>query len=40
MTTLDHHLGNINQWRQMVDAIHDRGMYVVLDNTYATYDTS
>lgn len=36
-TTLDHHLGTIGEWRQLVDAVHSRNMYIILDNTYATY---
>lgn len=36
-TLLDHHHGEIADWRDLVDAIHQRGMYVVLDNTMATY---
>ncbi|KAF2214124.1 glycosyltransferase family 5 protein [Cercospora zeae-maydis SCOH1-5] len=35
-TILDHHLGNITQWREGVQAIHDKGMYVIMDNTMAT----
>lgn len=35
-TILDHHLGNITEWRKVVQMIHDRGMYVILDNTMAT----
>ncbi|KAK4624114.1 Cell wall alpha-1,3-glucan synthase ags1 [Fulvia fulva] len=35
-TILDHHLGNITQWRTAIQAIHDKGMYVILDNTMAT----
>lgn len=35
-TILDHHLGNITEWRSAIKAIHDRGMYVILDNTMAT----
>lgn len=36
LTLLDHHHGAIADWRGLVDAIHQRGMYVVLDNTMAT----
>ncbi|ORY55827.1 uncharacterized protein BCR38DRAFT_461815 [Pseudomassariella vexata] len=35
-TLLDHHHGVIDDWRQLIDAIHDRGMYVLLDNTMST----
>ncbi|KAF2163334.1 glycosyltransferase family 5 protein [Zasmidium cellare ATCC 36951] len=35
-TILDHHLGNIQEWRAAIKAIHDKGMYVILDNTMAT----
>ncbi|KAL9621193.1 MAG: hypothetical protein Q9160_004325 [Pyrenula sp. 1 TL-2023] len=35
-TTLDHHLGTIGEWRQLVDEVHRRNMYIILDNTYAT----
>ncbi|KAF2860071.1 glycosyltransferase family 5 protein [Piedraia hortae CBS 480.64] len=35
-TILDQHLGTIQQWRECIQAIHDRGMYVVFDNTMAT----
>ncbi|KAG8157720.1 hypothetical protein KVR01_012382 [Diaporthe batatas] len=35
-TLLDLHFGNITVWRQAVDEIHRRGMYVLLDNTVAT----
>jgi alpha-1,3-glucan synthase len=36
MTLLDWHIGNITAWRQVIDEIHARGMYVVLDNTMST----
>ncbi len=36
LTLLDQHFGNIEEWRRAVDAIHERGMYVILDNTVAT----
>lgn len=36
LTILDWHFGDIAKWREAVDAIHQRGMYVVLDNTFAT----
>ncbi|KAG9697868.1 putative alpha 1,3 glucan synthase, partial [Aureobasidium melanogenum] len=35
-TLLDHHFGNIAEWRAAVDEIHRRGMYIILDNTSAT----
>ncbi|KAG9942709.1 putative alpha 1,3 glucan synthase, partial [Aureobasidium melanogenum] len=35
-TLLDHHFGNIAEWRAAVDEIHRRGMYIILDNTFAT----
>ncbi|KAK5352821.1 hypothetical protein LTR61_003949 [Exophiala xenobiotica] len=35
-TLLDHHHGTIQDWRDTVTAIHERGMYVILDNTLAT----
>lgn len=37
LTLLDQHLGTLQQWREVIDDIHARGMYVVLDNTFATY---
>ncbi|KXT07823.1 hypothetical protein AC579_7083 [Pseudocercospora musae] len=36
LTLLDPHFGSIDMWRVAVDEIHSRGMYVVLDNTFAT----
>ncbi|KAH0558454.1 hypothetical protein GP486_004889 [Trichoglossum hirsutum] len=33
---LDHHFGNIEDWRAAITEIHRRGMYVVMDNTVAT----
>ncbi|KAH8602698.1 cell wall alpha-1,3-glucan synthase mok13 [Bisporella sp. PMI_857] len=36
LTLLDHHFGNITQWREVITEIHARGMYVVLDNTMST----
>ncbi|KAG9187849.1 alpha-1,3-glucan synthase [Alternaria panax] len=35
-TLLDKHFGDIVAWRAAVDAIHERGMYVILDHTMAT----
>lgn len=36
LTVLDHHYGTIQEWRDVIQEIHSRGMYVVLDNTFAT----
>ncbi|KAF3761562.1 family 5 glycosyltransferase [Cryphonectria parasitica EP155] len=36
LTMLDKHFGNVTMWQNTVDEIHDRGMYVILDNTMAT----
>ncbi|TGO35925.1 hypothetical protein BHYA_0141g00220 [Botrytis hyacinthi] len=33
---LDQHFGDIDLWRKTTTAIHDRGMYVILDNTMGT----
>ena len=33
---LDPHFGTIEDWRTVIDEIHRRGMYIVLDNTMAT----
>lgn len=35
-TLLDHHHGNIQDWRDLIEEIHRRGMYVILDNTLGT----
>ncbi|THX82417.1 putative alpha 1,3 glucan synthase [Aureobasidium pullulans] len=35
-TLLDHHFGRIADWRGAIDEIHRRGMYIILDNTFAT----
>jgi alpha-1,3-glucan synthase len=35
-TLLDPHLGTLNEWRQMISEIHDRGMYVMIDLTIVT----
>ncbi|KAL4965240.1 alpha-1,3-glucan synthase Ags3 [Aspergillus stella-maris] len=35
-TLLDKHLGTLDDWRRTITEIHDRGMYVVVDNTVAT----
>ncbi|KAK3372216.1 putative cell wall alpha-1, 3-glucan synthase [Podospora didyma] len=36
LTLLDFHYGNIKEWQDMVKAVHDRGMYVILDHTMST----
>ncbi|KAK4155658.1 family 5 putative glycoside hydrolase family 13/Glycosyltransferase [Chaetomidium leptoderma] len=36
LTLLDPHFGNIAEWRNAIDEIHRRGMYVVLENTMST----
>ncbi|CAI6336658.1 unnamed protein product [Periconia digitata] len=35
-TLLDHHHGKIQDWRNLIDEMHRRGMYVILDNTLGT----
>jgi alpha-1,3-glucan synthase len=35
-TLLDHHHGDIEDWRMLITKIHKKGMYVILDNTMAT----
>jgi alpha-1,3-glucan synthase len=35
-TLLDHHFGTITQWRNLITEIHNRGMYVIMDNTMST----
>ncbi|PYI33201.1 hypothetical protein BP00DRAFT_132948 [Aspergillus indologenus CBS 114.80] len=35
-TLLDQHYGTIQTWRNAIDEIHKRGMYVLFDNTIAT----
>lgn len=37
LTLLDFHFGDIEEWRAAVDAIHARGMYILLDNTMSTW---
>ena len=37
LTVLDHHFGTIATWRAAIDEIHRRGMYVLMDNTMATW---
>lgn len=36
LTILDHHFGNITQVREAIDKIHEKGMYVIVENTFAT----
>ena len=36
LTLLDRHFGDIVEWRATIDDIHSRGMYVLMDNTFAT----
>ncbi|KAM7198752.1 hypothetical protein V8F20_006067 [Naviculisporaceae sp. PSN 640] len=36
LTLLDAHFGTIAAWREAIDEIHRRGMYVVLENTMST----
>lgn len=36
LTVLDAHHGRIQEWRDLVTAIHARDMYIILDNTLAT----
>ncbi|KAF2804995.1 alpha-1,3-glucan synthase Ags2 [Mytilinidion resinicola] len=36
LTILDPHFGTIENWRRVIDEIHRRDMYVLLDNTMAT----
>ncbi|KAM0701921.1 hypothetical protein Q7P35_010831 [Cladosporium inversicolor] len=36
LTILDHHFGKLAEIRAAVDAIHARGMYVIIENTFAT----
>ena len=36
LTLLDHHFGTIDDWRSAITQVHNRGMYVVMDNTFAT----
>lgn len=37
LTVLDQHFGTIATWRAAIDEIHRRGMYVLMDNTMATW---
>jgi alpha-1,3-glucan synthase len=36
LTLLDKHYGTLKVWQQAIDAIHEKGMWVVMDNTMAT----
>ncbi|KAH7010584.1 putative cell wall alpha-1, 3-glucan synthase [Microdochium trichocladiopsis] len=36
LTLLDLHYGTIREWQDMVDAVHKRGMYVMIDHTMST----
>ncbi|KAI9835518.1 MAG: hypothetical protein M1819_001969 [Sarea resinae] len=36
LTLLDAHYGDIDAWRETIDEIHRRGMYIILDNTMGT----
>ena len=38
-TLLDMHYGTLEDWRRAIDEIHKRDMYVLMDNTLATYVT-
>lgn len=35
-TLIDQHYGDIQLWRKAITEIHNRGMYVLFDNTIAT----
>ncbi|GBE82150.1 Cell wall alpha-1,3-glucan synthase ags1 [Sparassis crispa] len=35
-TVLDPHFGNITEWQSAIDAVHNRGMYVMMDFTVGT----
>ena len=35
-TTLDPHWGDMNDWRQLIDEVHARGMYYMVDFTIGT----
>jgi alpha-1,3-glucan synthase len=35
-TLLDKHYGTIEDWRRTITEIHDRDMYVLVDNTLST----
>jgi len=36
LTLLDFHFGDLDKWRAVIDEIHRRGMYVILEHTMAT----
>lgn len=36
LTILDHHSGTIKEWRALIDEVHSRGMYIMLDLTGST----
>lgn len=36
LSLLDPHLADLGTWQDAIDEIHARGMYVILDNTFAT----
>lgn len=36
LTLLDHHHGEIEDWRNLITAIHERDMYCVMENTMST----
>ncbi|KAI9766186.1 MAG: Cell wall alpha-1,3-glucan synthase ags1 [Geoglossum simile] len=36
LSLLDRHFGSIQDWRDTIDDIHSRGMYIILDNTFST----
>ncbi|KAL8886169.1 MAG: hypothetical protein Q9215_006085 [Flavoplaca cf. flavocitrina] len=36
MTLLDHHLGTVKEWQDLIADIHARGMYIILENLMAT----
>jgi alpha-1,3-glucan synthase len=36
LTLLDPHFADLTSWQVAIDEIHKRGMYVILDNTFAT----
>lgn len=35
-TILEAHFGTVTQVREAIQAVHDRGMYVIIENTFAT----
>ena len=35
-TILDPHYGTLQQWTDLIDALHARGMYIILDFTVGT----